>query len=65
MHLLYWALTHPVNNFWLADFELKGAGAGFFGFDPLRRARHENRPATVAWAGLRGQRYASEPAGRI
>ncbi len=25
-HLLYWVLTHPVNNFWLAGVELKGAG---------------------------------------
>lgn len=31
-HAIYWMLTHPVNNFWLKDFELKGLGAGFFGF---------------------------------
>lgn len=37
MHAAYWLLTHPVNNFWLKGFELKGAGAGFFSFDPLRR----------------------------
>ena len=31
-HGLYWAVTHPVNNFWLKDTELAGAGKGFFGF---------------------------------
>ncbi len=31
-HALYWLWTHPVNNFWLKDFELKGAGKGFFSF---------------------------------
>jgi hypothetical protein len=30
MHAVYWLVTHPVNNFWLKDFNLKGAGAGFF-----------------------------------
>lgn len=36
-HAVYWVLTHPVNNFWLRDFELEGAGKTFFGFDPLGR----------------------------
>jgi hypothetical protein len=31
-HVIYWLVTHPVNNFWLKDFDLKGAGKGFFGF---------------------------------
>lgn len=30
MHALYWALTHPVNRFWLKDQALHGAGAAFF-----------------------------------
>lgn len=30
MHAAYWFLTHPVNNFWLRDFKLKGASARFF-----------------------------------
>jgi hypothetical protein len=30
MHAVYWALTHPVNNFWLKDVELQGFSAGFF-----------------------------------
>ncbi len=29
-HAVYWLFTHPVNNFWLKDFALKGAGAAFF-----------------------------------
>ncbi len=29
-HGVYWLVTHPVNNFWLKDFELKGAGRSFF-----------------------------------
>jgi hypothetical protein len=37
-HAVYWLFTHPVNNFWLEGFELKGAGKAFFGADPLRRA---------------------------
>ncbi len=32
MHAAYWLLVHPVNNFWLKDFQLKGIGAGFFAF---------------------------------
>jgi hypothetical protein len=39
MHAAYWLLTHPVNNFWLKDVELRGAGAGFFSFDLFNRAR--------------------------
>lgn len=31
-HGLYWLVTHPVNNFWLKDTNLAGAGKGFFGF---------------------------------
>jgi hypothetical protein len=37
MHVVYWLVTHPVNNFWLKDVELQAAGAGFFSFDPLKR----------------------------
>ena len=32
-HATYWVLTHPVNNFWLRDVELKGVGASFFAVD--------------------------------
>jgi hypothetical protein len=30
MHLTYWFATHPVNQFWVKDIELKGLGATFF-----------------------------------
>jgi hypothetical protein len=30
MHATYWLLTHPVNNFWLKDFNPKGLGGSFF-----------------------------------
>jgi hypothetical protein len=50
MHGAYWLLTHPVNNFWLKDVELKGAGRGFFAFDPLGRARGDTAPD---WTELR------------
>jgi hypothetical protein len=29
-HAVYWAVTHPVNKFWLAGQQLSGAGASFF-----------------------------------
>jgi hypothetical protein len=32
MHVVYWLFIHPINRFWLRDFELKGLAAGFFGF---------------------------------
>ena len=44
MHAAYWLLTHPVNNFWLKDVDLKGAGKEFFAADPLRRIRATQRP---------------------
>jgi hypothetical protein len=50
MHAAYWILTHPVNNFWLKDFELKGFGAGFFAFDPLKRGAGSHAPD---WTVLR------------
>lgn len=30
MHAVCWLMTHPVNNFWLKDIELRGLGANFF-----------------------------------
>jgi len=30
MHLIYWFVTHPVNNFWTKDIQLSGFGATFF-----------------------------------
>jgi hypothetical protein len=45
-HAIYWLVTHPVNNFWLKDFELKGAGKGFFGFALRDLGNHD-------WEALR------------
>jgi hypothetical protein len=36
MHAIYWALIHPVNNFWIAGRALNTAGAAFFGFGSKR-----------------------------
>jgi hypothetical protein len=49
----YWALTHPVNNFWMRDTELKGASAGFF------RMGGGSRGAAVSWTDLRDRWEAS------
>ncbi|MGH6875218.1 MAG: DUF1772 domain-containing protein [Aestuariivirgaceae bacterium] len=49
MHAAYWLLTHPVNNFWLKDFKLKGAGALFFSTG--RRAKVDDRHRD--WTALR------------
>jgi hypothetical protein len=51
-HAVYWIATHPVNNFWLRDVELKGFGGRFFLFDPWRRARALGAPD---WTILRDQ----------
>lgn len=52
MHAAYWVLTHPVNNFWLKDFKLEGAGGRFFSFDPLGR---EAEARTQDWTVLRNR----------
>ena len=52
MHALYWFAVHPVNNFWLKDFHLQGAGAAFFLVDPLRR---RGGTANPDWTALRDQ----------
>jgi len=52
MHAVYWLAVHPVNNFWLKDFHLQGAGAAFFLVDPLRRPGGTSNPD---WTALRDQ----------
>jgi hypothetical protein len=49
MHAAYWLLTHPVNNFWLKDFELKGFGRRFFGMGKSR----QSDPSQADWTVLR------------
>jgi hypothetical protein len=48
MHAAYWLLTHPVNNFWLKGFKLKGASARFFSLGSL----HQDG-AEPSWKRLR------------
>jgi hypothetical protein len=50
MHGVYWFFIHPINSFWLKDFELKGFGARFFSFGLSDRARSERKPD---WTDLR------------
>ena len=50
MHAVYWALTHPVNNFWLKDVQLQGLSAGFFSFG---LAKHGGDAQAVDWTALR------------
>lgn len=53
MHGTYWIVTHPVNKFWLRDQELKGLGAGFFAFDPMKRQGPEGRDGETVWQAAR------------
>src|SRR5262245_7202081 len=50
MHATYWLVTHPVNNFWLKDFQPEKVARGFFSFDPLG---HVDRLRAVDWTALR------------
>jgi hypothetical protein len=52
MHAVYWLLTHPVNNLWLEDVELRRVGASFFSLDPLSRA---DTTRGLDWTLLRDQ----------
>ena len=49
MHATYWLVTHPVNNFWLQDFKLKGASARFFSLGASPRSGQ----AEPDWKALR------------
>lgn len=31
-HVVYWLVTHPVNNFWVKDTDMADAGTAFFSF---------------------------------
>jgi hypothetical protein len=48
MHAIYWVLIHPINNFWLKDISLQGAGGAFFGFGSKRAGSRQ-----VDWTYLR------------
>ena len=55
MHVAYWIITHPVNNFWLKDKNLKGVGAGFFAFGAKKRAASDGTTSDDDWKGLRNR----------
>jgi len=55
MHAAYWIITHPVNNFWLGDKDLKGVGAGFFAFGASKHAASEGTTSDDGWKGLRNR----------
>jgi hypothetical protein len=48
-HATYWLLTHPINDFWLKDIGLEGAGARFFSIDLVGRRGDED------WTALRNR----------
>lgn len=50
MQATYWLFTHPVNRFWLKDFDLKGADRGFFALGPFG-----TRALKGDWTALRDQ----------
>lgn len=50
MHATYWLVTHPVNKFWLKDFQPEKLAEGFFSFDPLG---HADRLRATDWRALR------------
>jgi hypothetical protein len=49
MQAVYWAFIHPVNNFWLRDINLQGAGAAFFGLG----SSGSTRSGQADWTYLR------------
>jgi hypothetical protein len=50
MHATYWLVTHPVNNFWLKDFQPAKLAGGFFSIDPFGGI---DRLGTADWTALR------------
>ncbi len=54
VHAVYWIFTHPVNNFWVKDLELKSASAGFFSFHRMKRSTLAASPEDQ-WKSLRNR----------
>lgn len=53
MNVVYWIVTHPVNEFWLKDHELGRLGGGFFAVG--RRKAADVADPDEAWRRLRNQ----------
>ncbi len=49
MHAIYWVLIHPVNNFWLRDTGVQGAGKPFFALGAIE----SSRTGQMDWTYLR------------
>jgi hypothetical protein len=52
MQAVYWAVTHPVNKYWLKDTRLQGFGGEFFALDPMNRGA-ASEAGTEGWKKLR------------
>ena len=50
MYATYWLVTHPVNRFWLEDFDTTKIASGFFSLDPLDGT---DRLRRADWTALR------------
>jgi hypothetical protein len=51
LHLVYWMLTHPVNNFWIKDVKMNRTSTRFFGLTPAPRSSRQE----PEWTELRDQ----------
>ena len=51
LHLVYWMLTHPVNNFWVKGVKMNRTGARFFGLSSAPRSGGQE----PEWTELRDQ----------
>lgn len=51
MHVIYWTVTHPVNNFWVEETAMGRAGSAFFSVGSGQNKKQEGLPAD--WRRLR------------
>lgn len=52
MQAVYWLLTHPVNQFWVAGENFDRFSSGFFSFG-AKRSRFQNESRQPDWTELR------------
>jgi hypothetical protein len=50
VNAIYWVVVHPVNNFWLRDFELRGASGAFF-----KRGASQSDEGEMDWIAYRNR----------
>ena len=55
MHAAYWTLTHPVNQFWTKDLDLKHLGASFFAFGQKRNFAQVGSGGDDKWISFRNR----------